>query len=349
MRAPAFRARTIFSSSFDVSSGGNGAGTRLRIPVTAGARQYEGGETKSGGEVRRRCHDREQPKERQADRICRWAVREPADIGNIRSFIREYGDTARGAGVNCLADCGDYGWQHTARIWMLYSTIHQQGKIMKFIPALVVGSGFAVALAAHSARADEHGEGNFEARVRAVYLSPANKSDAIPALAVPSDAIHINSKTLPEVDFEYFFTPTWSSELILTYPQSQTVTVEKSALGGPAAIGTFKHLPPILTVKYNFNPAGDFRPYVGAGVNFTLLSDVRLAVPTAPPMALELSRTSVGPAVQGGFDYKFMDHWFANVDVKWAMMRVNLKFDSATLAQLRVDPALFAIGVGYRW
>ena len=220
---------------------------------------------------------------------------------------------------------------------------------MKFVAVLVAASGVAISLAAHSARADDNSEGNFEARVRAVYLIPANKSDAIPALAVPSDAIHINSKTLPEVDFEYFLTPTWSSELILTYPQSQTVTVEKSALGGPANIGTFKHLPPILTVKYNFIPGGDFRPYVGAGVNFTLLSDVRLAVPTAPPMALELSRSSVGPAVQGGFDYKIVDHWFANADVKWAMLRANLKYDSQTLAQLRVDPLLVAVGVGYRW
>jgi len=166
---------------------------------------------------------------------------------------------------------------------------------------------------------------------------------------VPADAIHINSKTFPEIDFEYFITPSWSSELILTYPQSQTVTVESSALGGPANIGTFKHLPPILTLKYNFIPGGDFRPYIGAGVNFTLLSDVRLAVPTAPPMALELSRTSVGPAVQGGFDYKMADHWFANADVKWAMLRADVKFDSQTLAQVRVDPLLVAVGLGYRW
>ncbi|MGA2838621.1 MAG: OmpW family outer membrane protein [Steroidobacteraceae bacterium] len=220
---------------------------------------------------------------------------------------------------------------------------------MKFVPVLLVASGFAMALAAHGARADDNGESNWEMRIRAVYLSPANKSDAIPALAVPADAIHINSKTFPEIDFEYFITPSWSSELILTYPQSQTVTVESSALGGPANIGTFKHLPPILTLKYNFIPGGDFRPYIGAGVNFTLLSDVRLAVPTAPPMALELSRTSVGPAVQGGFDYKMADHWFANADVKWAMLRADVKFDSQTLAQVRVDPLLVAVGIGYRW
>jgi outer membrane protein len=66
-------------------------------------------------------------------------------------------------------------------------------------------------------------------------------------------------------------------------------------------------------------------------------------------MALELSRTSVGPAVQGGFDYKMADHWFANADVKWAMLRADVKFDSQTLAQVRVDPLLVAVGLGYRW
>jgi outer membrane protein len=211
----------------------------------------------------------------------------------------------------------------------------------------IAASGLAATLASHGAKADE--EGNWEVRVRAIYLDPANKSDAIPALDVPKDAIHINSKTLPEIDFEYFFTPHVSSELVLTYPQKQTVTVESSALGGPTVIGTFKHLPPILTLKYNFLPDGVFRPYVGAGVNFTMLSDVRLAVPTAPPMALELSRTSVGPAVQGGFDYVLADHWVANLDVKWAMLRANVKYDSATIAQVRVDPALFAVGLGYRF
>jgi outer membrane protein len=208
---------------------------------------------------------------------------------------------------------------------------------------LIVASVLA-ALAAQSAVADE---GPFEVRIRAIYLDPANKSDAIPALAVPEDAIHINSKTLPEIDFEYFFTPVWSSELILTYPQSQTVTVEKSALGGPVDIGTFKHLPPILTGKYNFNPTGDFRPYLGVGVNFTLLSDVRLAVPGVG--ALELSRTSVGPAAQGGFDYRLAEHWFANVDVKWAMLRADVKLDSAKVSRVDVDPLLFGVGVGYRF
>ncbi|MGO8974123.1 MAG: OmpW family protein, partial [Steroidobacteraceae bacterium] len=61
-----------------------------------------------------------------------------------------------------------------------------------------IGIAAAVAMAATvafspSARADD---GNFEVRLRAVYLDPANDSAAIPSLDVPQDAIHINSKWL---------------------------------------------------------------------------------------------------------------------------------------------------------
>ena len=125
--------------------------------------------------------------------------------------------------------------------------------------------------------------------------------------------------------------------------------MRQSALGGPADIGTFKHLPPTLTVKYNFIPDGAFRPYVGLGFNLTLISKVDLTVPTSPPLSLDLSKTSVGPAVQGGFDYEVADHWFVNADIKWAMLRADVKLDGTKLAQVRLDPLMLGIGVGYRW
>jgi outer membrane protein len=206
-------------------------------------------------------------------------------------------------------------------------------------------AGIVGVLAAPVTHADD--EGPWEVRLRAVHLSPANKSDAIPALAVPSDAIHINSKWLPDFNFEYFVTPYWSAELVLTYPQSQTVTVEKSALGGPVAIGTFKHLPPVLTAKYNFRPTADFRPYVGAGANLTLISNVHLTVPTVG--ALSLDSTSVGPAVQAGFDLKLSDGWLLNADVKWVQLRSDVKLAGTKISQVKVDPVLFGLGIGYRF
>jgi len=211
------------------------------------------------------------------------------------------------------------------------------------VAAAVVGI-----LAIGAAHADDQ-EGPWEVRLRGAYLAFAQKSDAVPALAVPSDAIHVNDKWLPDLDIEYFFAPNWSSELVLTYPQSQTVTVEKSALGGPAAIGTFKHLPPTLTAKYNFLPGQVFRPYVGVGINFTIISDVNLNVPTTPPIPLKLDSTSVGFAGQAGFDWQLAPHLYANADVKWIQLSSDVKAGGAKVTTVRLDPWLLGFGVGYRF
>jgi len=199
-------------------------------------------------------------------------------------------------------------------------------------------SALSMAIAFSTARADDD---PWEVRLRAVYLDPANKSDAIPGLA-PENAIHINDKWLPDLDFEYFFTPHWSTELVLTYPQSQTVTVSGTA------IGTFKHLPPVLTAKYDFLPDHDFQPYVGAGINVTIISDVNLAVPGVGE--LKLNSTSVGPAVQAGFDYKLQKHWYLNADVKWFKLGSDVDPASGTrVSTVHIDPLLFGIGIGYRF
>ncbi len=205
------------------------------------------------------------------------------------------------------------------------------------IAALALSTLGAVA-AFSPARADD---GPWEVRLRVVYLDPANQSNAIPGL-LPENAIHINQKWLPDLDFEYFFTPHWSTELVLTYPQTQTVYVEGTA------IGTFKHLPPVLTVKYNFIPGeSDFQPYIGAGVNITIISDVNLAIPGA---TLKLNSTSIGEAAQAGFNYKIRDHWYLNADVKWVKLGSNLYLAGGTkISTLQINPFLYGLGVGYRF
>jgi outer membrane protein len=157
----------------------------------------------------------------------------------------------------------------------------------------------------------------------------------------------INDEWLPDLDVEYFFTPHWSSELVLTYPQKQNVTLEHSALGGPTTIGTFKHLPPTLTAKYNFMPDQTFQPYLGAGVNVTSIMDVKLQVPSVGRLTLD--RTSVGAAVQGGFDYRIAKSWYFNVDAKWLMLRSDVKLGDVKISRARIDPVLLGVGFGYRF
>ena len=195
--------------------------------------------------------------------------------------------------------------------------------------------------------AAQEAQGNWLVRARAVRIDTANKSDPIPSLAVPADAITVSDKTIPEVDITYFFTPNIAAELVLTVLQKHTVTIQQSALGGPVDIGTFKQLPPTLTVQYHFRPNATIRPYVGAGLNYTRISSVQLAVPTVG--RLDLESNSFGLAVGAGVDIALAKDVFLNFDVKKVQIRSDVSHLGQTLSTVKVDPWLFGVGVGYRF
>lgn len=202
---------------------------------------------------------------------------------------------------------------------------------MKTLASLTL---LAAALAAPSLKA----EGPWMVRLRAVSLQPANKSDAAPG--IPADAIHVSNKTIPEVDFSYFFTKNLSAELILTVPQEHDVTLNGTK------IGTFKHLPPTLTAQWHFLPDQTVNPYVGAGLNLTLISDVKLA-----SGALDLDKSSIGAAVQAGVDFKVASNCYINLDIKYVQLKSDVKVAAtgAKVTTVKVDPMLYGVGVGYRF
>jgi outer membrane protein len=193
-------------------------------------------------------------------------------------------------------------------------------------------------------------EGNWLVRARAVYLDPANKSEAgsgaLDPTLLPGDAIRVNSKTLPEVDISYFFTKNLAAELILTYPQKQKVSIASGPL--QESIGSFKHLPPTLTLQYHFLPEGQFRPYVGAGVNYTRLSSVRLRSSVAG-VGLDLERDSWGGALQAGLDVKLGQNLYLNFDIKKVFIDADLRLDGAKVSKVKVDPLLVGVGLGWRF
>lgn len=173
--------------------------------------------------------------------------------------------------------------------------------------------------------------GPWSARIGATWLETVDKSTR----GVP---VSVEDKLIPELDITYAFDANWSAELVLTIPQEHSV---KSA---GARLGSFKHLPPTLLAKYTFDPIGSFRPYVGAGVNFTLIFDDDLAVGAT---RLKLDSFSVGPAVQAGFDWALNDTWSLNFDVKRVMLRTDVEAGGAKITEARLDPWLYSIGLRY--
>jgi len=181
----------------------------------------------------------------------------------------------------------------------------------------------------------QQSEGPWMVRARAVHLDSANKDSTGLGLSV-------NNKTIPEVDVSYFFTPNIAAELILTVPQKHTLSA------GAAAIGTLKHLPPTLLAQYHFNLNG-FKPYVGAGINYTRFSSVRFAPAVAAALNPSIDKNSFGAALQVGVDIPLQKNLYLNIDVKKVFIKTDVFAGAAKAGTFKVDPVLVGVGLGWRF
>lgn len=200
---------------------------------------------------------------------------------------------------------------------------------------LVARTLIAATLAA-GAFAAQAAESPWLMRVRAVNLDSANKDTTGLDLTV-------NNKVIPEVDFSYFFSPNLAAELILTYPQKHTLSA------GGAEIGTLKHLPPTLSLQYHFAPNDTFRPYVGAGLNYTIFSNVEFAPAVDTALSPSVKHTSVGLSFQIGFDYEISKNLYLNVDIKKVQIGTKVYSKGTEVGKFKVDPLLVGVGLGFRF
>lgn len=196
---------------------------------------------------------------------------------------------------------------------------------------LFAAAALCALVAAPSLAQAQAAEGPWMVRARAVHLDSANKDSTGLGLSV-------NNKWLPEVDISYFFTPNIAAELILSVPQKHTV------YSNGTSIGSLKHLPPTLTLQYHFTGLeGGFKPYLGAGLNYTRFSAVNL------PAGVDVDRNSFGGALQAGVDIPVGSGLYLNLDVKKVWIKTDVSAGGAVVGSFKVNPVLFGIGIGKRF
>ncbi|ESY15360.1 membrane protein [Mesorhizobium sp. LNJC394B00] len=163
--------------------------------------------------------------------------------------------------------------------------------------------------------------------------------------AVPGSDLSYSNTVTPELDISYFFTDNIATELILgtTYANIDG----QGTIGGLGKIGKVWLLPPTLTLQYHFTDLGAFKPYVGAGVNYTIFYNQD----AGSADALKVKNT-FGTALQVGFDYMVDQHWGVNFDVKKLFLKpdFDVTVDGAKLTgKAELDPWLIGAGLTYRF
>ncbi len=206
--------------------------------------------------------------------------------------------------------------------------------------------------------------GDIVVRVRATHVSPdessslgattnaslSSTSAALGLYGSNSAELRVDSNTIPEIDFSYYFTKNIATELILAVGTRHDVSITPGSGSQGKNLGSVNLLPPTLTGQWHFNPDQTFDPYVGAGVSYVRAMDNGLQGATLP---IRISRNSFGPAIQAGFDYNLPGRWLINVDVKkiWFDTKVeaNVGGTWTKIDQLGVDPWVVSVGFGKKF
>lgn len=201
-------------------------------------------------------------------------------------------------------------------------------KVFTCALALQVGAGAVVA--------DD--KSPWQVRLRLIDVVPDESSTVSIGGHVTAD-----NTLVPELDITYFWSDNFATELILA-TSKHNIGAVGTALGD-VDLGHAWVLPPTFLAQYHFNPNGKFRPYIGAGVNYTFFYNE-----DAGDLDKIEYDNGFGYAFQAGFDIGLNDNWMFNVDAKKIFLNTDVSInDGAVTAEVDLDPWVFGVGFGYRF
>ena len=183
--------------------------------------------------------------------------------------------------------------------------------------------------------------GHFQVRLRGVAVLPDASATVKVGGVDIGGSTHVTKSFVPEVDGTYFLTDHVGIEVIAATTKH---AVHHSVAGPVASVWL---LPPTVTAQYHFDPEGAIRPYVGAGVNYTIFYSAHgNGIVTSPTF-----KNNFGWALQAGVDMPMGDGpYFLNLDVKKLFLSTDLKANGGLVrASADLNPWLIGAGIGVRF
>ena len=184
-------------------------------------------------------------------------------------------------------------------------------------------------------------KGDIVVRARVTHIAPDESSHLDSSVG---DKLEVDSNTIPEIDFSYYFTKNIAAELILAVGSKHDVNIGGGVNAG-AKLGSINLLPPTLTAQWHFNPDQTIDPYVGAGMSYIRAMDRNLNLGTT---GITVERNMFGPVLQAGADYNLPNKWLVNFDVKKIWFSTDVS-TTTKIDNLDIDPWVVSFGVGKKF
>ncbi|MEM6761118.1 MAG: OmpW family outer membrane protein [Pseudomonadota bacterium] len=192
-----------------------------------------------------------------------------------------------------------------------------------FIKTLLVTS----ALVCLSGTAFAQSQGDWTFGIGVGYVDPKDDNGDLAGLEADVD-----SATSFTFTAEYFVRDNLGIELLVATPFEHDI-----ALDGLGDIGETKQLPPTLSLNYHFQTGSAWKPYIGAGINYTTFFEEN-----ADLGDLELD-DSWGYALQAGVDHQFSDTGAVRFNLRYIDIETDAELDGADIGTAEIDPVIFTV------
>ena len=151
--------------------------------------------------------------------------------------------------------------------------------------------------------------------------------------------LRVDDNFQPTITAEYLFNDNIGLELLAATPFNHDISIP-----GVGGIGDTKHLPPTLTLQYHFGSADSrFRPFIGAGVNYTIFFDEDTSGPLA---GADLNiENSFGLSARAGVTIELTDNYDLRADVRWIDISPDVELNGASVGSVDIDPLVYGVSI----
>ncbi|MDT0140597.1 OmpW family outer membrane protein [Acidovorax sp. PRC11] len=228
----------------------------------------------------------------------------------------------------------------------------------RFIPsapsAAALAAGALVLLACGSASAQV--AGTWSVRLGATHIAPQVKSGNLSAPSFPGTTVDVHSASALTGGINYMVTDNWAIDVPVGLPFKHKFYGD-GAISGVGQVGETKVIPATVFAQYRFGEANaTFRPYVGLGVTYAKffkerttapLNGLTGGTPANPTTASIDDKWGITPQI--GFVWNINEKWFVDAAYYKSFLKTKTHLSSGQSIDIRLNPNVFAVGVGYRF
>lgn len=213
----------------------------------------------------------------------------------------------------------------------------------------------ALGLVAIAAPAAHAGDSPWSLRVGPAQVGwDASSTVEVAGGPVPGGFIKVKDNTALAFEVGYRATDRWTLRMAFGVPPTTTLSTggTLNTLVPPltGTLGKIKYGPAVASATWSLGEFGVFRPYVGAGVNYTHVFETN----DGDIGGLRV-KSAWGSALQAGFDVAIDRDWSVFVDARKIFIKTTATGTVPALggppakANVKLDPLIVHIGAGYRF